>query len=113
MKPRCLNAGHDHLSWIENGDEPTRLEEWLPDAHLFVFRVTDDDFADIIKFLSTGIASEGYFTQQKKELVVRATDFTVIVGHLYKMASDEILRRYVLEYEWPSILTKAHGGVVG
>jgi len=35
-------------------------------------------------------------SQQKKELVVRAADFLVIVGNLYKMGSDEILQRYVL-----------------
>ena len=40
-------------------------------------------------------------------------DFTVIVGHLYKIGNDKILRRYVLEFEWGQILIEAHGGVVG
>jgi len=43
--------------------------------------------------------------------VVRAANFSVIVGHLYKMGSDEVLHRYVLDYERHSILVEAHGGV--
>lgn len=32
-------------------------------------------------------------------MVVKATYFFVIVGNLYKMGSDEVLRSYVLGYE--------------
>eukprot|EP00253_Pinus_taeda_P007444 PITA_07444 len=53
----------------------------------------DGHFEDIIHFLTTGTAPEGYTIQQKKELVVRAVDFSVIARHLYKMGSNEILRR--------------------
>lgn len=89
------------------------MEEGLPNAQLFVVCIADDYFADIIQFLSTGTTLEGYTTQKKKELVVRAIDFSVIARHLYKMGSDEILRRYVPEYEQQSILAEAYGGVVG
>ena len=75
------------------------MDEGLPHAHLFVVRVADDHFEDIIHFLTTGTVLQEYSVQQKKELVVRATDFSVIVGHLYKMGNDEILRRYVAEFE--------------
>eukprot|EP00253_Pinus_taeda_P026246 PITA_26246 len=61
---------------------------------------------------SAGTTPEGYTVQQKKELVVCAADFSVIVGHLYKMGSDEILRQYVPEFSRSSILADAHGGVV-
>lgn len=54
-------------------------------------RVTDDHFVDIIHLLTMRMALEGYKSQQKKELVVRVADFSVIVGHLYKMGVDEIL----------------------
>lgn len=36
VKPRCLNVRVDHLSWIENGDEPTILEEGLLDVKLLI-----------------------------------------------------------------------------
>ena len=52
-------------------------------------------------------------TQQKKQLVVRAADLTLIAGQLYKMGPDEILHRCVLEHEKPLILAEAHFGAVG
>ena len=51
--------------------------------------------------------------QQKKQLVVHATDFTLIAGQLYKLGSYEILCRYVLEHEQRTILEEAHAGIVG
>lgn len=32
VMPRHLNTGPDHLSRVENDEEPTNLEEGLPDA---------------------------------------------------------------------------------
>ena len=59
----------------------------------------DDYFRDIIEFLMTGTAPTEFTKQQKKQLVVKATDFTLIAGQLYKLGPDEILQRYVLEHE--------------
>ena len=98
-KPRRLNAGPDHLSRIETGEEPTNLEDNLPDTQLFSIQIADDYFRDIIKFLMTGTMPEEFTTQQKKQLVVKVADFTLIAGQLYKLGLDEILRRYVLEHE--------------
>lgn len=112
-KPGCLNAGSDHLSRIEMGKEPTSLKEGLPDAQLFVVCITDGHFEDIIHFLTTETTPREYLVQQKKELVVRAANFSVIKGHLYKMGNDEILRRYVPEFERSEILAKSHDGIVG
>ena len=56
VKPGRLNVGQNHLSRIENGGEPTNLEEGLPDAHLYAVRITDIHFEDIIHFLTTGTA---------------------------------------------------------
>jgi len=75
--------------------------------------IANDHFEDIIYFLTIGTAPQGYFVQQKKELVTPAVYFTVITIHLYRMGHDEILRRYVPEFEREQILAKAHGGVVG
>ena len=75
------------------------MEEGLPDVELFVVHVADGHFKDIIHFLTTGTVLEGYSVQQKKELVVRITNFSIIAGHLYKMGTDERLQRYVPEFE--------------
>ena len=99
VKPGRLNAGPDHLSRLESGEEPISLEECLPNAQLFSIQIADDQFQDIIHFLTTGEAPEPYTTQWRKQLVVRAADFTLIIGQLYKLGPDEILCRYVLEHE--------------
>jgi hypothetical protein len=52
-----------------------------------------------------------YTIPQKKQLVVCAADFSLIVGHLYKMGPNEILRRCVMEEECPMILEEAHEGI--
>ena len=65
VKPGRLNVGPDHLFWIESGEEPTNMEDKLPDAQLFAVTMIDDqnkDFNAIIHFLSTGYALEGFTT---------------------------------------------------
>jgi len=37
--------------------------------------------------------------KQKKELVIRAADFALIVGKLYKMGLGEVLHKYIHEHE--------------
>lgn len=60
---------------------------------------------DIIQFLAIEMVPTQYTMKQKKELVVRAIDFSLIARHLYKMRLDEVLRRYVYEHERLSIMT--------
>jgi hypothetical protein len=99
VKPGRMNKGPDHLSRLEHGEEPTSLEDALSDAQLLAIRNIDDHFTEIVQFLSTGMAPSEYTIPQKKQLVVRAADFSLIAGHLYKMGPDEILRRCVMEAE--------------
>lgn len=108
-----LNIGLNHLSRIETGEEPTNLEEGLPDAQFFVVCIADGHYKDIIHFPTIGTTLKEYSIQQKKELVVCMADFFVIAGHLYKMRNDEILRRYIPKFERSQILTEAHGGTAG
>ena len=63
VKPKRLNVGPDHLLCIKTGEEPTSLEEKLPDAQLFVVCIADGHFKAIIKFLTTGTTPEGYYVQ--------------------------------------------------
>ena len=113
VKPGRFNLGPDHLLRLELGEEPTSLHEGLPDAQLFSIQMVDDYFQDIVQYLSTGFPPPEMTTQQKKQWVVRAADFTLIAGQLYKMGLDEILRRCVLEHEKPLILPEAHFGAAG
>ena len=80
FKPGRLNLGPDHLSRIELGEEPTSLEEGLPNSQMFSIYMVDYYFQDIVQYLSIGFAPSEMTTQQKKQLVVRAADFTLIAG---------------------------------
>ena len=57
------------------------------------------------------MAPSEYTIPQKKQLVVCATEFSLIARQLYKMGPDEILRRFVMEEERPLILEEAHEGI--
>jgi hypothetical protein len=46
-------------------------------------------------------------------MVVRAADYQLIAGQLYKLGLDNILRRCVLNHERKDILWECHNGVVG
>ena len=80
VKPGWLNAVLDHLSRIENGEEPTNIDDGLLDAQLFWVDIADDHYASIIQFLSTGVSLEDMSISQKKQLVIRASNFQLIAG---------------------------------
>jgi hypothetical protein len=113
VKPGKLNTRPDHLSRITNGEEPTNLEDNFPDAQLFSVQVVDEYFADIIQYLSTRTVPQEFNTAQKKNVVVKAVDYHLIAGNLYRMGVDNIFRRCVLEHERPRILAEAHEGIAG
>jgi hypothetical protein len=80
VKPGRLNKGPDHLSRLEHGEEPTCLDGTLPNAQLLAIRKVDYHFVKIVKFMSIGMEPREYTIIQKKQLVVRAIDFSLIVG---------------------------------
>ena len=108
-----MNAGPDHLSRLESGEERTDLEDSLPDAQLLSIQIADEYFADIIEFLTTGNAPAEYSEKQRKQLVVKATDLTIIASQVYKLGQYEILRLYVLTHERPLSLRESHTGITG
>jgi hypothetical protein len=91
VKPGKLNVGPDQLSRVTNGEEPINLEDNFPDAQLFSVHIVDDYFAEIIQYLSIGTVLQEYTTAQKKNLVVCAVDYQLIIGHLYNIGTNNIL----------------------
>jgi hypothetical protein len=61
--------------------------------------------------LCIGFDPKNYTIAQKKNLVVRATDYQLIVGHLYKLGAENILGTCVMDHEHPIILVEAHEGI--
>jgi hypothetical protein len=54
------------------------LEDKFPDAQLFSVQVADEYIADIIEYLSTGVAPQEFSNVKKKNMVVRAVDYQLI-----------------------------------
>jgi hypothetical protein len=66
VKPGRMNKGPEHLSRVEHGEEPTSLDDTLPDAQLLAIKKFDDHFTKIVQFLSTGMEPREYTVIQKK-----------------------------------------------
>jgi hypothetical protein len=60
VKTRRMNKGPDHLYRLEHGEEPTILEDTFSNAQLISIRNIDDHFAEIVQFLSIGMAPSEY-----------------------------------------------------
>ena len=63
--------------------------------------------------MNIGYAPEDYRTWKKKQLVVKDTDYTLIVGQLYNLGPDEILCRCIFDHERQWVMDEAHVGVSG
>ena len=66
VKPRRLNASIDHLSRLENGEEPNNLDDNIPNAKLFTVKMVDVYYEEIVHFLSTGSEPKEFSKTQKK-----------------------------------------------
>ena len=66
VKTGRMNKGPDHLSRLEHGEEPTSLEDTLPDAQLLAIKKVDDHFIEIVQFLSTRMTPHEYTVIHKK-----------------------------------------------
>jgi hypothetical protein len=51
VKLERMNKGPDHLSRLEHGEDPTSLEDTMPDAQLLDIRKIVDHFTKIVQFL--------------------------------------------------------------
>ena len=80
---------------------------------MFSIQIADEYYDDIIHFLTTGWAPVEFNKQQKKQLVVKAIDFTLIAGNLYKLGPDEVLHRCVMLHDKEAIIREAHSGTAG
>ncbi|XP_027356740.1 uncharacterized protein LOC113866049 [Abrus precatorius] len=107
----------DPLSQISQTLEPLPIRENFPDEQLLELRGKDPWYADLVNYL---VASEllAYFKKhQIEKLRSEAKYYVWDDPYLWRMCSDQIIRRCVHELEIPSILhfchTLACGGHIG
>ena len=80
---------------------------------MFSIQIANEYYADIIHFLTIGRAPEEFTKHQKRHLVVKAAEFTLIAGQLYKLGPDEVLRRCVMLHVKEAHLVTAGGHFTG
>ena len=110
VQPRKANVGPNHLYRVESGEDPTGIDDDLPDAHLFRLEAIPTELAKIAQYLQEGKAPEHYSKKRKKILTIKATPFTLINGSLYKLGLDIVFCRCALEHERHDIIKEAHAG---
>jgi hypothetical protein len=70
-----LNAGPNHLSCILSREDEGNLDDNLLDAQLFAVKMVDYYFSDIMYIQSTGMAPSDMTVAQKKQPVVKETNY--------------------------------------
>jgi hypothetical protein len=113
IKPGKLNVGLNHLSILESRRSGIVVDDQLPYAYLFKVESIPNYLCNITLFLSMGVNPQGYSATLKRYLVVCATNYQLIIGHMYKLGLDNILIQCVLNHEIFYILWECHSGVVG
>ena len=96
------------MSRVELGEDLTRIEDDLLDAHLFRVEAIPSELADIGQYLQEWKAPKHYSEKRKKILTIKAAPYTLINGNLYKLGLDDVLRRCALEHEREDIIQEAH-----
>lgn len=80
------------------GENEGGVDDRLPDANLFRIEVVPNHLEEITTLLKIGHYPKGYKPAQRRHLVVRAADYQLIIGNLYKMGLDQILRHCILQH---------------
>lgn len=104
-----MSIGPDHLLRVHTGEEPTDIDDDLPNAHLFRFEEVLEELAYIVQFLQDGKSPDGLLEKRKKILATKVAPYSLMNKSLYKIGHDDILFRCALPYECQPIINEAHG----
>ena len=64
-------------------------------------------------FLTDGVLPESMSVDQRRKFVLKSKPFLVIAGGLYRKGIDQIICRFVPDFEQSAVLQEAHGGISG
>ncbi|MCO5595571.1 hypothetical protein L7F22_049616 [Adiantum nelumboides] len=103
----------DHLSCITNGEAPIGVDDDLPDTSQFMVETIPEWSEKIVNFLVNGFPPKELRKDVARRLIKECEPYSLIVGTLYKLGKDDILRRCAYEDEYLYILQEAHMGVAG
>ncbi|KAJ9543738.1 LOW QUALITY PROTEIN: hypothetical protein OSB04_023445 [Centaurea solstitialis] len=114
------NQVADHLSRIEgkvSSGGNHEIKEVFPDEQILAIRHFREEttpwYADYANYLASGLKPYDFKTQQFKRFLHESKKYIWDDPHLFKMGSDQILRRCVPDWEQHQILQECHASPYG
>lgn len=107
------NSVADHLSRIVNEEDMLPIAETFPDEQLLHLQSKEPWYADIVNFLVTGILPHELKKAKKDKIKNDSKYYIWDEPYLWKLGSDQVIRRCVPNDEIYSILTYCHNYACG
>ena len=115
IKKGVENSVADHLSRLTSGNESdghVPLDDSFPDERLFAVSEAPW-YADIVNFLATGMTPLHWSPQDLRRFYVEVHFFYFSDLFLYKYCGDHVIRKYVPNDEYESVLNICHENACG
>ena len=97
-----------------SGEEPTGVNDELPDASLFRVELVPKWSEQVIHLLTTGSLTHTGDTIQEKNVFLEACGrFQLLSRSLYYLGHDKVLRLVVCPNDYPNIMRDAHISTCG
>ncbi|CAM8972830.1 unnamed protein product [Rhodiola kirilowii] len=107
------NTVADHLSRIVREEEPGVITETFPDEHLYALSGQAPWYAPLVNFLVGGTFPPSYTKAQCMKLKHEARFYIWDDPYLWKIGSDQLLRRCIPDFEIASIISFCHEHACG
>ena len=108
------NQVADHLSRIEKPVEPEgEITDTFPDERILKIQTEIPWFADIANYLACGIKPSGYTHHMLKKFFYDVKQYLWDDPFLFKLGTDQILRRCIPESEVATVLRHCHQSPYG
>ncbi|CAM8953807.1 unnamed protein product [Rhodiola kirilowii] len=107
------NTVADHLSRIVREEEPGSITETFPDEHLYALSTQLPWYAPIVNYLVGGTFPPSYSKAQCMKLKHEARFYLWDDPYLWKIGSDQLLRRCIPDFDIASIVSFCHEHACG
>ncbi|CAN6691821.1 unnamed protein product [Malus baccata var. baccata] len=102
------NVVADHLSRLVHEEDVVPIPETFPDEQLMSIKVSEPWYAHLVNFLVSKRIPSTSSRHQHDKLRHEAQFYVWDDPYLWKYCSDQVIRRYVHDMEFNSILTFCH-----
>jgi hypothetical protein len=106
--PTKQNVVADFVSRLTIPNEEGMIDDRFPDGNLFSISTQTPWFVDIENYLTMGKFPQHFSYGERCKIVRKSSAYTWVVGYLFKLYPNHILRRCIREYEVHDILHACH-----